>query len=1049
MLITEENQVFSQEKAFSALFSGGQVICFQRATDEKKPTFIAYPFNSSPEQCQFFVLNPFKNSSKRNSDNVLYRQGFTIEQDSISLELQREWFKAVLGIPTGACFSGGKSIHNHIVFTKPLEEKEEAELLELLKKAFSFADFAVISNKAGLCRIPGAIRDNGKLQTIEQIGQRYEVESTTGKLKETTKDIGGVPEVANRFAKALADSKYSTQAEIIRGIERQDGKKKISFPSIQKALQNLIQNGYALSPETFEYRGLKEHALIASILDEEIEKAKIAIEQETSAQIATVKLPKLFKTDSWRKQTRDAMQGRAEEFYRAHGVERIKKDRYGYRGYYGGGHKTKRGGFSFLDTGAYCNFYSNEKGWYTDFLMKDSGIAKEQAWEALATWAGVEPIDKGQCKYCGEEIYWQDSVSYNEKDFIEPHKNTCAKPGRCKYCGEEIYWHDKTVYNDKKFQELHKPTCAKSGKCKYCGQSIYWHDKTAYNDKKFQELHKNTCTGKEWKKKAAKEEQERLAPLGFVERDGKTFLPKVDINPHTGEPEKVEYIEVANFTMRIEKKITDDSQIVSWLVRLQSVGDGLKVFNLAGEELVVVNKFREKIAQMGAYLYNITSIPEHNKFVDYVRNVSKGTREVRKTQYLGRVEPDRFLFNNAVYIKGQGTKPVGDYYQESKGAMSYSATDQADLKETVKLLERLYPGQSWKIWGFAVATFFFQSITTLLHFMPILFITGRKGTGKTRIAEFISGLFCAGRALRGFNFTSTMKAIFRTMQKYKACPVTLNEYSGKDYQNEFILESYDLEGYNRAKTDQSLDVNTGEINSSLIVLSTQNVSGKEAEAVASRVVTLSTDQATKDNDAFMDFRLLHDKMGAFIPHLLEHVDEANFMKWLKDMLSANYKKYDADSRTIETYTVLQCCANLFFTTLDFDEMVISDLGVCLQDQQEAVNSHDYAKVFLTTLETLVRQGKEIPNTYAKLDPQNIGEESTEEQYLLFTAVDKVYPLVKKFCIQAQVILPDKRTIIKLLRQAGVELKQSKKLGKNQFTWFYKLSGCEGEQNIDK
>jgi hypothetical protein len=123
-----------------------------------------------------------------------------------------------------------------------------------------------------------------------------------------------------------------------------------------------------------------------------------------------------------------------------------------------------------------------------------------------------------------------------------------------------------------------------------------------------------------------------------------------------------------------------------------------------------------------------------------------------------------------------------------------------------------------------------------------------------------------------------------------------------------------------------------------------------------------------------------------------------------------------------------------------------DIGGCLQDQQEAVNCHDYAKTFLTTLETLVRQGKEIPCTYAKLDPPNIGEETIEDQYLLFTAVERVYPLVKRFCIQAQVNLPDQRTIIKLLRLAGVEWKQSKKLGKNQWTWFYKLQGEENEHN---
>jgi hypothetical protein len=431
-----------------------------------------------------------------------------------------------------------------------------------------------------------------------------------------------------------------------------------------------------------------------------------------------------------------------------------------------------------------------------------------------------------------------------------------------------------------------------------------------------------------------------------------------------------------------------------------------------------------------------------------VLNTSKEeTHEVEKTAYLGRVKPDQFLFNNAVYVKGKGIHPVEDRYQVGKGAMNHNAENQANLREVVNLTEKLFPGQSWKIWGFAVATFFFESITNLLHFMPILFITGRKGTGKSRLAEFITALFCASRALKGMNFTSTLKSIYRTMAKYKACPVILNEYSGADHQNNFLLASYDLEGYNRAKTDQSLDVNSGEINSSLIVLSTQNIAGKEAEAVASRVVTINTDDAARDNEAFMEFRTLYDKMGAFIPHLFEHLanDEANLIDSIRDWITCNLNRYNADARVIETHTVFRACAAELFHSLGLNEFAGDELGVYIKEQEATINTHDYAKVFLTNLETLVRTGG-IPDAYAKLDPPIVTEALPAEQTLIFGAVENIYPLVKKFCVQAQINLPDSRTIARLLSQAGPEYKVSRRLGRNQKTWFFKIQGGATSQD---
>ena len=155
---------------FETLFANGQVICFQHSV-KSAPVFLTYPFDEKQAGAfQFFCLNPFKESaSVRRASEVLYRQGFTVEMDCCSLDLQREYFQKRLGKPSIAVFSGNKSVHNHVVIETPISDEQEKEIVSLFKRAFPFADWKVLADKARLCRVPGAIRENGERQSVEII----------------------------------------------------------------------------------------------------------------------------------------------------------------------------------------------------------------------------------------------------------------------------------------------------------------------------------------------------------------------------------------------------------------------------------------------------------------------------------------------------------------------------------------------------------------------------------------------------------------------------------------------------------------------------------------------------------------------------------------------------------------------------------------------------------------------------------------------------------------------------------------------------------------
>lgn len=416
----------SQKEAFSALFSDGQNICFQTKVNST-PIFLPFPFVGIPE-AQFFVLNPFKqDAEKRENASVTYRQGITIEQDTITLKLQRTWFHEILGNATVEVFSGGKSIHFHCMFQKALEDAEEAELIELLKKAFPFSDFNVLSDRARLCRVPGTTRDNGKLQEIEYIGDRLDIQTILTSLREKTQHITGIVSVTKSFLKAFypegGKKSEFTAENIVSGYSKKVGNREVHVPGLHEALVEMLQFGYPLKPDSFdlEYFGLNENLIIGEVLDQEIEKAHKAIEDsndELDKKIYAKADEKMRKSKpaaregSWKWNTMEALNGKWKEFYEEYGIREIEKHNGRMRGYTPGPHHHKRKGFVFdPETGKFSDYYSDRVGNGQSFLETVIGMPKKDAWLNLAKRANIEPIDK--CKYCEATIEWQNKKPLN------------------------------------------------------------------------------------------------------------------------------------------------------------------------------------------------------------------------------------------------------------------------------------------------------------------------------------------------------------------------------------------------------------------------------------------------------------------------------------------------------------------------------------------------------------------------------------------------------------------------------------------------------------
>jgi len=529
-------------------------------------------------------------------------------------------------------------------------------------------------------------------------------------------------------------------------------------------------------------------------------------------------------------------------------------------------------------------------------------------------------------------------------------------------------------------------------------------------------------------------EKKRKKNKHFQEVDGKTFFNKIKVDPQTGEV-KTEKVQVCNFTMRVMEKIVNDDDEVSWLIALTRNGI-TRTIEIAGSDLMILQKFCDKVASVGMHLVDNSSKIVHNSFLEYVTDESC-TEEKRKTQYVGKQEGQQvFMFTNGLAIPGQ-VMPLTDLIPP-KGILKINmpGNPKKFMEDTIRHFHDAYDKtasrqQLWKALGFAVGALFANDIKDHYGFYPLLFLNGPKGCGKSTLAEFILALFGAHREIKPFNFNSTTKAWNRAAEKYCGIPLVLNEYQAGRKTNATVQAFYDRDPYARAMTTNDLQIKTGAINAAFVLCSTRLITGYESEAVASRLVTLDFDQITRNEaskESIWELKKRKDYMACFVPEALK-ITPKEIIKEADREIMAN-SKIEADQRIVDNHSILKACYNLFLEKLGLAEnMHVAWIERDILDQQRATEDSNSAVMFLNLMRAMLANG-DLPPNIAR------SEANGAENDALVFSLKGAHPYVKRFAGQAteKDAIPDERTLGKLLEGLGAERKRDRVLGDQKWTW---------------
>lgn len=142
-----------------------------------------------PKSMQFFAINPLQTSRK--DSNVTVFRNILLEFDQGSRE---EQLKQLEGVPYSTLvWSGGKSHHAIISLKTPCVDRREYDtIIRHIYAKLPMADKSV-KNPSRLSRVPGSIRDNGKLQELLEVRGQINTEQLStwlGPLPEKPKSEG-------------------------------------------------------------------------------------------------------------------------------------------------------------------------------------------------------------------------------------------------------------------------------------------------------------------------------------------------------------------------------------------------------------------------------------------------------------------------------------------------------------------------------------------------------------------------------------------------------------------------------------------------------------------------------------------------------------------------------------------------------------------------------------------------------------------------------------------------------------------------------------------
>jgi hypothetical protein len=430
---------------------------------------------------------------------------------------------------------------------------------------------------------------------------------------------------------------------------------------------------------------------------------------------------------------------------------------------------------------------------------------------------------------------------------------------------------------------------------------------------------------------------------------------------------KTEWPEIiSNFTVKIIARHETAEGVVREVVLADEFGKQSHSFALPSEPMIKREAFSNFVMNKGNYVWKGTTDdliqiwsglfleddgryivePDHVGWVPEERSWVFGNILVKENGE--EVRPDK---NNIFWVEKHGIKPVPISVTSGKTAISEGipivATTEHDMNDVrQRFVESIGKYEAYTLLGWITAVLFMEEIFEAYNCFPFMFITGRRGSGKSTVAEWAMSFFGIEGGGRQASDTTSV-AMQRYLGYYSSLPVFIDEYRNTKQitmKNGFFRNVYNRQSAGKG-IKASFGVREGKIRGTLLLAGEET---PEDNALLTRCIILTVLDKKRSTNHFNWFQAHRTSLGYHTCRLLRQKSalKATFMENLNEGKNFFVKK-GLDDRMALNYAVLGAGYHAAFGELpkDFQEHLTEES----RKTQIEYNQENAVNIFLDDL----------------------------------------------------------------------------------------------------
>ena len=309
-----------------------------------------------------------------------------------------------------------------------------------------------------------------------------------------------------------------------------------------------------------------------------------------------------------------------------------------------------------------------------------------------------------------------------------------------------------------------------------------------------------------------------------------------------------------------------------------------------------------------------------------------------------------------------------DEYENDRAFVFKSA--KVGLADWMKQVVKVYGEKGNFAIAFSFASIFRDFILSRYSFFPHLFLTGEKGSGKSKFGDTIHKLFTYKLAPFDLN-SGTIVGFYRRLARLKNVPAFFEEYHDKidDRMFQSIKAAYDGRGREKGKMTDDNRTQISKVNSSMVIAS-QYLPNRDDNSVSERSIIIPfTKRDDYTQDDLQNYYKLKEweesGLSSLVLQIVKHRNlieqnfheayQANINRFKKDLFGKEYKE-----RILNNFNALYTPITILYKCFEFPFVLQDFYTQCLNgviDNSDMLTETEGLSEFWKTIEKLYERGQ--------------------------------------------------------------------------------------------